>query len=103
KKYFLKYLRKDDYNRNDIAQLLSFKELVKLFSKDFEIKLFTKFAVLELSKRNKGIVWSNFHLKLIGFCKIVKLDWLIDKIANDKIGIINKYFTPTFYMIIKRK
>jgi SAM-dependent methyltransferase len=103
KKYFLKYLRKDDYNRNDIAQLLSLKDLEKLLGRDFEIKLFTKISVSELFKGNDGIVWSSFHLKLIRFCKIVKLDWLIDRITNDKIGIINKYFTPTFYIIIKRK
>jgi SAM-dependent methyltransferase len=102
KKYFLKYLRKDDYKRNDLAQLLSLKDLRKLFGRDFEIKLFTKFAVTELFKGNKGIVWSDFHLKLIGFCKIVKLDLLIDKIANNKIGFINNYFTPTFYFTLKR-
>lgn len=102
KKYFLKYFRKNDYNRTDIAQLLSLKDLRTIFKNDFKISLQTKFSVQELFKGNTGIVWSSFHLKLISFCKSIKIDWLINKIANDKFGLVNKYFTPTFYMILKR-
>jgi len=102
KKYFLKYFRKDDYNRTDIAQLFSLSELINLFKKEFEILLQTKFSVQELFNGNKGIVWSDFHLKLIALCKLIKLDWTIKKIANDKFGIINKYFTPTFYFVLKK-
>lgn len=102
KKYFLKQFRKDDYNRTDIAQLLSLNGLINLFKNDFEIKLYTKFSVRELFNGNKGIVWSDFHLKLIAFCKLIKLDWLLIKLANDKIGLINKYFTPTFYFVFKK-
>lgn len=102
KKYFLKYFRKDDYNRKDIAQLFSLNELINLFKNDFEIKLYTKFSVQELFDGNKGIVWSDFHLKLIVFCKLIKLDWLLIKLANDKIGLLNKYFTPTFYFVFKK-
>ncbi|MBK7498687.1 MAG: class I SAM-dependent methyltransferase [Ignavibacteriales bacterium] len=102
KKYFLKQFRKDDYNRTDIAQLLSLNGLINLFKNDFEIKLYTKFSVQELFNGNKGIVWSDFHLKLIAFCKLIKLDWLLIKLANDKIGLINKYFTPTFYFVFKK-
>ena len=102
KKYFLKYFRKGDYNRKDIAQLFSLDEMLNLFQNDFEFKLYTKFSVQELFNGNKGIVWSAFHLNLISFCKFLKLDMLIKKIANDKKGIINRYFTPTFYIILKR-
>ncbi|MBK7230257.1 MAG: class I SAM-dependent methyltransferase [Ignavibacteriales bacterium] len=102
KKYFLKYFRKDDYNRTDIAQLFSLNDVTNLLKNDFEIKLHTKFSVTELFKGNKGIVWSNFHLKLIALCKVIKLDKVIIKIANDKIGLLNQYFTPTFYIILKK-
>ena len=102
KKYFLKYFRKNDYNRTDIAQLLSLKDLKNIFQNDFELSLQTKFSVQELFKGNKGIVWSSFHLKLISFCKSIKIDWIITKIANDKFGVVNKYFTPTFYIILRR-
>jgi SAM-dependent methyltransferase len=102
KKYFLKYFRKDDYNRTDIAQLFSLNELLNLFKKGFEIFLQTKFSVQELFNGNKGIVWSDFHLKLIAICKYLKLDWLLNKISNDEAGILNKYFTPTFYIVLKK-
>ena len=102
KQYFLKYFRKDDYNRKDIAQLFSLNELFNLFKKDFEILLKTKFSAQELFNGNKGIVWSDFHLQLIAICKYLKLDWLINKISNDKAGILNKYFTPTFYFVLKK-
>lgn len=103
KKYFLKHFRKNDYNRTDIAQLFSLNELINLFNKDFEIKLYTNFSVQELFNGNKGIVWSDFHLKLIALCKFIKLDWAIKKIANDRLGIINKYITPTFYFTLCKK
>jgi len=103
KKYFLKQFRKDDYNRPDIAQLLSLNKLLNLFNSDYEISLYTKFSVQELFNGNKGMVWSDFHLKLITFCKLIKIDWLIIKLSNDKIGIINKYFTPTFYFTLCKK
>ena len=102
KKYFLKHFRKDDYNRSDIAQLFSLYELLNLFKKDFGISLHTNFSVKELFNGNNGIVWSDFHLKLIALCKIIKLDKMLIKIANDKIGVINKFFTPTFYFILNR-
>ncbi len=102
KKYFLRYFRKNDYDRNDIAQLLSLNELINFFGKEFSVSLNTKFSVCELFNGNKGIVWSDFHLKLISFCKAIKLDKLIIKISNNKNGVLNKFFTPTFYIILNR-
>ena len=102
KKYFLKYFRNDDYNRTDIAQLFSLNELINLFKDDFHISINTKYSVQELFNGNKGIVWSEFHLKLIAFCKFFKLDRLLNKISNDKFGVLNKYFTPTFYITLKK-
>lgn len=103
KKYFLKYFRKTDFERTDVAQLLSLNELIKIFNKDFDIQLHTKFSVIELFNGNKGIVWSEFHLAIIRLCKFIYLDWLITKFANDKFGLVNKIFSPTFYLTLKRK
>lgn len=103
KKYFLKYFRKQDYYRNDIAQLLSLKEIIKIFNPDFKLKLCTKFVVNELFNGNKGVVWSDLHLKLIALIKKLKLDWIVKKMSNNSFGIINTYFTPTFYFVLSRK
>jgi len=103
KNYFLKYFRKSDYERNDIAQLLSLKDINKLFAKNFSINLFTKFSIDYLFNGGKGLVWSKLHLSLVRFLKVTGFTKIIKKIANDKSGIINKFFTPTFYIILKRE
>ena len=102
KKYFLFYLRKGDYLRSDIAELLSLKDLINIFQYDFKMSLFTNYTIKQLFNGNKGIVWSNFHLKLISLCRLIRLDKVIIKMANNNNGIINKFFTPTFYFIFER-
>lgn len=103
KKYFLIYFRKSEMNRKDIAELLSLKNIYELFADKFEVQLFTLHSVNELFKGNKGIVWSDFHLKLLHTLKKVKWDKAITKLANNQIGFINRFFTPTFYMVFKKK
>lgn len=103
KKFFLRFLRKKDFKRTDIAQLFSISDLTFLFQNDFQITLNTKFTVDELFKGNKGIVWSDFHLSLIKLSRKLKLNSIIIKTANDNVGILNKFFTPTFYIVLIRK
>ena len=103
KKYFLIYFRKSEVNRKDIAELLSLKNIYELFGDKFELQLFTIHSVNELFKGNKGIVWSDFHLKLLHTLKKVKLDKVITKLANNRIGFINRFITPTFYMVYIKK
>jgi SAM-dependent methyltransferase len=103
KKYFLKNFRKSDYNRNDIAELLSLNDLFDLFSKNFDIKICTKFSVNYLLNGGKGLVWSKFHLRLVKVVNSLGLKKLLIQIANNKPGLLNKFFTPTFYIILKKK
>lgn len=100
---FLKHFRKSEVNRNDLAELLSLDEIRKYFSPEFDISIKTKKVVEELLNGNSGIVWSNFHLILIRILKRLSLHKLIIRISNDNFGILNKYFTPTFYLLVKRK
>ncbi len=103
RKYFLNYFRKSEMNRKDIAELLSLKNIYELFADKFEVQLFTLHSVNELFKDNKGIVWSDFHLKLLHILKKVKLDKVIISLANDRMGFINRFFSPTFYMVFIKK
>lgn len=103
RKYFLNYFRKSEVNRKDIAELLSLKNIYELFADKFEVQLFTIHSVNELFKGNKGIVWSDFHLKLIHILKNVKLNKVITKLANNRMGVINRFITPTFYMVFIKK
>jgi SAM-dependent methyltransferase len=103
KKYFLKYFRKSDYSRDDVAELLSLKQLYDLFYQYYSLKIFTKFSVEYLINGGKGLVWSKFHLRLVKMVNLLALKKLLMRIANDQPGIINKFFTPTFYIILKKK
>lgn len=102
KECFIKYFRKDDYYRNDIAELLSLSRINKIFGKQFSIKLYTKFSVNHLLNDGKGIIWSDFHFSLVKLVKKLKLDKIVLKLSNDKSGLLNKFFTPTFYIILKK-
>ena len=103
KKYFLKNFRKSDYQRDDIAELLSLKKIYDLFGQDYFIKILTKFSVNYLLDGGKGLVWSNFHLRLVKMVNHFGLSKILRRIANDNPGIINNFFTPTFYIILKKK
>ena len=103
KKYFLKIFRKSDYQRDDIAELLSLKKIYDLFGQDYFIKILTKFSVNYLLEGGKGLVWSNFHLRLVKMVNHFGLSKILRRIANDNPGIINKFFTPTFYIILIKK
>jgi len=103
KKYYLKFFRKSDFRRDDIAELLSLHKLYEMFTNNFRLKLCTKFSVEYLLNGGKGLVWSSFHLWLIKLVKLLGLKRIILSIANDKPGVINKFFTPTFYIILKKK
>jgi SAM-dependent methyltransferase len=103
KKYYLKFFRKSDFQRDDIAELLSLEKLYEMFIKNFTLKLCTKSSVKYLLNGGKGLVWSSFHIWLIKLVNLLGLKRMLLSTANDKPGIINKFFTPTFYIILKKK
>ena len=101
-KFFLRYFRKADYNRTDISELLSLNDIFKKFNEKFSITFFTNYSVQNLLDGGKGIIWSNFHLRIVKFVKSLGLKKILLQVANDKPGMINKFFTPTFYIVIKK-
>jgi hypothetical protein len=103
KKYFLPIFRKSEINRNDTAQLISLKMLCKIFSNDFELSLKIQEVVNELLKGNKGIIWSEFHIKLLSFVKKLNIAKAISSMVNNRQGFVNNFFTPTFYFVLKKK
>ncbi len=103
RKFVLPIFRSKDANRKDIAQLFSLAEITRLIGNEFEIKILTPSVVKVLFTNPKGILWSKFHLFLLKACKILKISFLIEKFANDKVGTINKFITPTFYLILSQR
>ncbi len=102
KKYFLRYFRKQDLKRKDIAGLFSLNKIKRFFGDKFIILLNTKFAVQKLMEGHKGIIWSGFHLFLLKLILSLKLNKVIVKMSNDNPGFLNKFITPTFYFILKK-
>lgn len=99
KNYFLRFFRKTDFKRKDIAELLSLKELKNMFGYYvFYIK--TKEAVQILSEDPEGILWSSFHIFIYRLLKKTGLFFIIRKSANNRFGIINNFISPTFYIIL---
>lgn len=103
RKYFLKFFRKKDYNRNDIAELLSLNKIYKYFEENFIISLQTINVFKMMIEGNKGIVWSNFHLKILKLIKMLPFQDSLLKLVNNKKGILNNNLTPEFYIVLKRK
>lgn len=103
RKYFLRVFRRSEKDRNDLAQLLSLKKIIELFKDGLEMKLNTNFTLNEIFNRNPGIVWSKLHLRLIAFAKLFGLKKIILKISNDRIGFVNNFLTPSFYLIMIKK
>ncbi len=102
KKYFLRFFRMEDSDREDIAELLSLNELEKLFS-GYCLKLKTREIISLLSENPKGILWSSFHFLLYKTLKMSGLFFILTKTADNSSGFINKYITPTFYVIMNKK
>jgi 2-polyprenyl-3-methyl-5-hydroxy-6-metoxy-1,4-benzoquinol methylase len=103
KNYFLRFFRRKDLNRKDIAQLFSLNQISFLLGRDFGLQLNTVNIVSQLFNGCKGILWSNFHLSLLHIIDFLKLKKLFLNLSNDKFGIINNYFTPTFYITAFKK
>ncbi len=102
KNCFLQNFRKEEINRKDIPQLFSLKEILKYFDNYFEINLETKHSLEKLLNGDKGIIWSDFHLNLVKLIKKMRIGNLLLSLFNNKKGIINKYFNPTFYLVMKK-
>ena len=100
--YFLKYFRKSEFNRKDIPELLSLNDTYKYLGKNFEINLETRHSIERLLNGDKGLVWSNFHLTIIKLIRKIKVEKFLVLIANNRSGIINRYFNPTFYLTARK-
>lgn len=94
---------RNDIGRKGVAQLLSLKNIYDLFNNDFEIMLNTKYAVSQLFSGNKGLIWSGLHTFVLNIIIFFRVQKIILQITNDKYGFINKYITPTFYLILKTR
>lgn len=103
KKIFIPIFRQNEKHRNDIAELKSLKSLIKIFQNcEIDFRLHTKLAVETLFENSEQIIWSDLHLRLLRILRFLKLEKVLLKLANDKIGLVNKFLTPSFYFVLGR-
>lgn len=103
KKFFIPIFRRKERDRKDIAELLSLKNLKDIFNETgLEFQLHTTQAVMTLFENPQQIIWSDLHLLLLKLLKLLKLKQLIIRIANNEIRFVNKYLTPTFYLVLRK-
>lgn len=103
-KFFIPIFRKSEKHRTDTAELKTLKSLSKIFNQcGAEFQLQTNLAVQTLFKNPEQIIWSNLHLKFLRFVRFLRFENLIKRLANDRIGFVNNFLTPTFYFIIRKQ
>ncbi|MFN4112230.1 MAG: class I SAM-dependent methyltransferase [Ignavibacteria bacterium] len=103
KKIFIPIFRRTEIHRKDIAQLLSLKELSNIFVQlRLKYYLNTTLAVQTLFENPEQIIWSNLHLALLKIIKKLNLQRFFIRIANNENGFVNKFFTPTFYFVLRK-
>jgi len=95
--------RPDDATRNDLAQLLSLRQLMALLlahGLDYQFQNRTVFAKLLTDPRS--VLWSEAHLRLFSFAERHGFLRLIQRLINDKQGIFNNLLNPTWYLICRK-
>ncbi|MCX8010126.1 MAG: class I SAM-dependent methyltransferase, partial [Ignavibacteria bacterium] len=103
KNYFIPTFRKSEINRFGIAELKSLNQLIRTFAEfHLNAKLHTNYAVEILLTHPERIIWSSFHFFLLKVGKVLFLDRILRRVANDKFGLLNRFFTPTFYFTLKK-
>lgn len=103
RKIFIPIFRKKEKHRRDIAELKSLNYLIKIFKNcQIDFHLQTRLAVKTLFENPEQIIWADLHIKLLKILKLPGLKKIIYKLANDEIGFVNMFLTPSFYFVLGR-
>ncbi|MBM4174959.1 MAG: class I SAM-dependent methyltransferase [Ignavibacteria bacterium] len=104
RKIFIPLFRRQEIGRPGVAQLLSYKQLRSFFDElSLKSNIYTIEAVHTLISKSEQIIWSKFHITLLKILASLKFERLLTLMANNKPGILNRYFTPTFYFTLKKR
>ncbi len=103
RKYFIPFFRRQEIGRPGIAELLGFKKLSSFFDElALRSTIHTNEAVHALLFKPEQIIWSKLHINFLRILISLRFDRLLTFFSNNKPGIINKYFTPTFYLTLQK-
>jgi 2-polyprenyl-3-methyl-5-hydroxy-6-metoxy-1,4-benzoquinol methylase len=96
-------LRWQSKERIDYPQLLSLKQLDSILKNaDFSWH-FVNTTVLRYALQHSTAVWNRAsHLHFVKMIKKTRTEAAIEKIVSDKVGLYNKLFNPTWYIVAQK-
>lgn len=102
--YFItKIIQRETFTREDFAALLSLFKIRRLFKNaHFTLIYVNKRVAGELFTNPQAVVNSELHLKVVKLLKKLKLQKLILSAVNDKFGLFNAFFNPTWYLVARK-
>ena len=99
----LRRRRPADAVREDLAQLLSERELSALLgTAGFYWEFVNSQAAGALLHRPEALVWSSWHLRMVRLLRRLRvLPYLVSKVP-DHSGFVNRRITPTWYLLCRK-
>ncbi len=100
----LRRRRPSDAERDDLAELLSEMQLLRLLA---DAGLTSHFVNRTVAKRlfesPEAVVWSDLHLNAVRWIRRLHLHRAVLHVVRDEAGVINRLLNPTFYLICRKE
>ena len=99
----LRKKRPADADRDDLAQLLSFRELSGLLdASGLRPTYLHRFMTRRLFERPESLVWSASHLRTVRALRKCGLHSLLCNLASDEPGLFMTWLCPSWYAICRK-
>ena len=59
-------------------------------------------ATVQLFAEPRTMVWSDFHLRLVRVLLRTRMDRVLRRLTNDRIGIINTLAAPAWHLVCRK-
>ena len=92
--------RRDPTQRNDLAALLSLKQLTAMLRGNNIEMIFVNTSVAKiLFDKPAAVVCHPLHIRLVRWLRRKKLERWVYRIVNDRAGFFNRFINPTWYIV----
>lgn len=99
----LRRKRPADADRDDLAQLLSYVELITLLKfNGLQPRFVNRFMARRLFEKPESLVWSATHLRAVDMLKKSGLHSLISLMTSDEAGFFNTWLCPSWYLVCRK-
>jgi len=96
-------LRRERRDREDFAALLSLRQLKHhLRHAGLQPEFVNTHVARALFQRPTAVVNSDLHLRIVQTLRRAHLDSVLRKLVNDRFGLFNYLFNPTWYLVAQK-